>query len=125
VFCRNKHAGCQPERWQFGCNSLGMGRCLMILTAVLWIAATAAFLLYVPVLPLMVVVFFLFGLGLMFALGVETGRKIPESQDAVPLAFSKPKRTSTHQVNTSYFGNWKSMKSAAYSKISSLFFPET
>lgn len=90
----------------------------MILTALLWLAATAAFLLYVPVLPLMVVVFFLFGLALMFVLGIETGRRIT---DPPGVLVDQANCTSTPERQHGHDWDWKSVRSAAYSKISSMF----
>ena len=91
----------------------------MILTALLWMAATGAFLLYVPLLPLMVVMFFLFGLALMFILGVETGRRVTDAPEL--LTAEEPHHTSTANRNSLTNWDWKSVRSAAYSKISSLF----
>jgi hypothetical protein len=49
--------------------------CLGILLAVLFVGIMGAFLLYVPVMTLLTVVTLLLGLGLMFALGMLTGRR--------------------------------------------------
>jgi hypothetical protein len=48
--------------------------CLGILLAVLFLGIIGAFLLYVPALTVLTVVTLLLGLGLMFALGMLTGR---------------------------------------------------
>jgi hypothetical protein len=45
---------------------------------VLWLAGAGAFLLYVPILPVLVVALILFGQAVMFALGVEVGRSGPD-----------------------------------------------
>jgi hypothetical protein len=49
--------------------------CLSILLAILFVGIVGAFLLYVPALTVITVVTLLFGLGLMFALGMLTGRR--------------------------------------------------
>jgi len=49
--------------------------CLSILLAVLFVGSVGAFLLYVPALTVITVVTLLLGLGLMFALGMLTGRR--------------------------------------------------
>jgi len=49
--------------------------CLGILLAVLFVGSVGAFLLYVPALTLITVITLLLGLGLMFALGMLTGRR--------------------------------------------------
>jgi hypothetical protein len=49
--------------------------CLGILLAVLFLGTVGAFLLYVPALTVFTVVTLLLGLGLMFALGILTGRR--------------------------------------------------
>jgi len=48
---------------------------LGILLAGLFVGIVGAFLLYVPVLTVLTVVTLLLGLGLMFALGLLTGRR--------------------------------------------------
>ena len=52
-----------------------MERYLAIFLGVLILGSLSAFLLYVPVLPLAVVVTLLLSLVLMFILGVHTGRR--------------------------------------------------
>jgi hypothetical protein len=62
--------------------------CLSILLAVLFLGTIGAFLLYVPMLTIATVVTLLLGLGLMFALGMLTGRrsrKSPFSHRLVPI----------------------------------------
>jgi cyanate permease len=49
--------------------------CLGILLAVLFVGVVGAFLLYVPALTVLTVITLLLGLGLMFALGMLTGRR--------------------------------------------------
>jgi len=49
--------------------------CLSILLAVLFVGSVGVFLLYVPALTVITVVTLLLGLGLMFALGMLTGRR--------------------------------------------------
>jgi hypothetical protein len=49
--------------------------CLGILLAVLFLGIAGAFFLYVPALTIFTVVTLLLGLGLMFALGILTGRR--------------------------------------------------
>ena len=62
---------------------------LGILLAVLFLGVVGAFFLYVPVLTLFTVVTLLLGLGLMFALGILTGRRArkisPFTHRAMPL----------------------------------------
>jgi hypothetical protein len=48
---------------------------LSILLAVLFLGTFGAFLLYVPILTIVTVAALLLGLGLMFALGMLTGRR--------------------------------------------------
>jgi len=48
---------------------------LSVLLAVLLASVIGAFLLYVPVLTVLTVVTLVLGLGLMFALGIMTGRR--------------------------------------------------
>jgi len=50
--------------------------CLGILLAVLFLSTVGAFLLYVPMLTTITVITLVFGLGLMFALGILTGRSL-------------------------------------------------
>jgi len=50
-----------------------MGRYLLILVAIIWIAGTAAFFLYLPLLPVIAAGLVIFGLALMFVLGVHVG----------------------------------------------------
>ena len=52
-----------------------MERYLAIFLGVLMLGTLGAFLLYVPILPLVVVVILLLSLVLMFILGVQTGRR--------------------------------------------------
>jgi len=63
--------------------------CLGILLAVLFIGVVGAFFLYVPVLAVFTAVIMLLGLGLMFALGLLTGRRwrklSPFTHRAMPL----------------------------------------
>ena len=63
--------------------------CLGILLAILFVGIVGAFLLYVPVLTVLTVVTLLLGLGLMFALGILTGRRSrklsPFSHRAMPI----------------------------------------
>jgi hypothetical protein len=49
--------------------------CLGIVLAILFLGIVGAFLFYVPTLTLLTVVTLLLGLGLMFALGILTGRR--------------------------------------------------
>jgi hypothetical protein len=49
--------------------------CLSILLAILFVGVVGAFLLYVPALNVFTAVTLLLGLGLMFALGILTGRR--------------------------------------------------
>jgi len=49
--------------------------CMGALLAALFLGIVGAFLLYVPVLTVLTVVTLLLGLGLMFALGIVTGRR--------------------------------------------------
>ena len=62
---------------------------LGILLAVLFLGVVGAFFLYVPVLTLFTVVTLLLGLGLMFALGILTGRRArkisPLTHRAMPI----------------------------------------
>ena len=51
-----------------------MGRYLIILVAVLCFASSAAFFLYVPVLPVLASALVLVGFALMFLLGVRAGQ---------------------------------------------------
>jgi hypothetical protein len=60
--------------------------CLGILLAVLFVGIVGAFLLYVPVLNVFTAATFLLGLGLMFALGMLTGRRSRK----MPLARHRP-----------------------------------
>ena len=48
--------------------------CLSVVLAVLFLGIIGAFLLYVPALTVLTVITLLLGLGLMFALGIQTGR---------------------------------------------------
>jgi hypothetical protein len=63
--------------------------CLGILLAVLFVGIVGAFLLYVPALTVLTVVTLVLGLGLMFALGMLTGRRSrklsPFSHRAMPI----------------------------------------
>jgi hypothetical protein len=63
--------------------------CLGILLAAVFLATMGAFLLYVPALTLLTVIALLLGLGLMFALGILTGRRArkvsPFTHRAVPI----------------------------------------
>lgn len=61
-----------------------MGRYLTILIAVIWMAATGAFFLYVPLLPVMGVALLAVGLVLMFVLGVHVGAVADSATRAVP-----------------------------------------
>jgi hypothetical protein len=62
---------------------------LGILLAMLFLGVVGAFFLYVPVLTLLTVVTLLLGLGLMFALGILTGRRArkisPFTHRAMPI----------------------------------------
>jgi hypothetical protein len=62
---------------------------LGILLAILFLGSIGAFFLYVPVLTVFSVVTLLLGLGLMFALGILTGRRArkisPFSHRAMPI----------------------------------------
>ena len=62
---------------------------LGILLAILFLGVVGAFFLYVPVLTLFTVVTLLLGLGLMFALGILTGRhgrgKYRSTHRAMPI----------------------------------------
>jgi hypothetical protein len=49
--------------------------CLGVLLAVLFVGIVGAFLLFVPALSVLTVVTLVLGLGLMFALGILTGRR--------------------------------------------------
>jgi hypothetical protein len=49
--------------------------CLGVLLAVLFVGIMGAFLLYVPALTVLTVSILVLGLGLMFALGMLTGRR--------------------------------------------------
>jgi hypothetical protein len=63
--------------------------CMGVLLAALFLGIVGAFLLYVPVLTVLTVVTLLLGLGLMFALGILTGRRARKlshfSQRAMPI----------------------------------------
>lgn len=63
--------------------------CLGVLLAALFVGVVGAFLLYVPALTVFTVVTLLLGLGLMFALGMLTGRRSrrlsPFTHRAVPI----------------------------------------
>jgi hypothetical protein len=63
--------------------------CLGTLLAILFVGIVGAFLLYVPALTVITVVTILLGLGLMFALGILTGRgwrkSSPFSHRAMPI----------------------------------------
>jgi len=63
--------------------------CLGILLAVFFIGIVGAFLLYVPALAVFTVVTLVLGLGLMFALGMLTGRRSrklsPFTHRAMPI----------------------------------------
>lgn len=63
--------------------------CLGTLLAILFVGMVGAFLLYVPALTVISVVTVLLGLGLMFALGILTGRgwrkSSPLSHRAMPI----------------------------------------
>jgi hypothetical protein len=62
---------------------------LGFLLAVLFIGAVGGFLLYVPPLSIITVATMLLGLGFMFALGLQTGRKWKKlSRDANRSTFS-------------------------------------
>jgi hypothetical protein len=79
--------------WRLTCMPNGMKLdfivCLGILLAILFVGIVGAFLLYVPVLTVLTVVTLLLGLGLMFALGILTGRRSrklsPFSHRAMPI----------------------------------------
>ena len=62
---------------------------LGILLAILFIGITGAFFLYVPALTVLTVVTLIVGLGLMFALGMMTGRRSrklsPFTHRAMPM----------------------------------------
>ncbi len=62
---------------------------LSTLLAVLFVGTVGAFLLYVPALTVITVVTLLLGLGLMFALGILTGRRwrkaSPFTHRAMPI----------------------------------------
>jgi hypothetical protein len=64
--------------------------CLGILLAILFVGIVGAFLLYVPALTVLTVATLVMGLGLMFALGILTGRRSrklsPFSHRAMPIA---------------------------------------
>ena len=51
-----------------------MGRYLIILVALLCLASSAAFFLYIPVLPVLASTLVLLGFALMFLLGVQAGQ---------------------------------------------------
>jgi len=55
---------------------LDMFVCLSLLLAVVFAGIVGAFLLYVPALTMITVAVLLVGLGLMFALGIITGRRL-------------------------------------------------
>jgi hypothetical protein len=63
--------------------------CLGILLAIVFVGMVGAFLLYVPALTVITVATLLIGLGLMFALGILTGRRSrklsPFSHRAMPF----------------------------------------
>jgi hypothetical protein len=63
--------------------------CLGILLAVLFVGIVGAFFLYVPALTVFTVVTLVLGLGLMFALGMLTGRRSrklsPFTHRAMPI----------------------------------------
>jgi hypothetical protein len=63
--------------------------CLSVLLAVLFVGVVGAFLLYVPLLTVLTVITLMIGLGLMFALGILTGRRArkltPLSHRAMPI----------------------------------------
>jgi hypothetical protein len=63
--------------------------CLGVLLAILFVGVVGAFLLYVPALTVFSVVTVLLGLGLMFALGMLTGRRArkmsPFTHRAMPI----------------------------------------
>ena len=65
---------------------------LSILLATLFIGTVGGFLLYVPALSIITVTTMLLGLGLMFALGLQTGRRLRKasrgSHRAVTDTFS-------------------------------------
>lgn len=70
--------------WHGACTSESMERyitaSLAVLLGVLILGTFGVFLVYVPILPLAVVVIILLGLILMFMLGVQTGGRIRISQ---------------------------------------------
>ncbi|HLH42793.1 MAG TPA: hypothetical protein VKV74_07400 [Bryobacteraceae bacterium] len=51
-----------------------MGRYLIFLIALLWLASSAAFFFYVPVLPVLASSLVLIGFALMFLLGLRAGQ---------------------------------------------------
>jgi hypothetical protein len=62
---------------------------MSFLLAVLFIGVVGGFLLYVPALSIITVATMLLGLGFMFALGLQTGRKWRKvSRDAHRSTFS-------------------------------------
>lgn len=79
--------------WRSACTHIYMKFdfivCLGILLAVLFVGIVGAFLLYVPALTVLTVVTLVLGLGLMFALGMLTGRRSrklsPFSHRAMPI----------------------------------------
>jgi hypothetical protein len=53
-----------------------MERYLIVFVMLLWLGGIGAFLLYVPLLPVLAVTLILFGFVLMFVLGIQVGCQI-------------------------------------------------
>jgi hypothetical protein len=88
-FRENAVPHCGDALAHLNCMKLDLMICLGILLAILFIGVVGAFFLYVPALTVLTVVTLLLGLGLMFALGMMTGRRSrklsPFTHRAMPI----------------------------------------